>query len=566
MDSPESFIDFGNYGLSATELRSVAAMSSFWTRALGEAAAGGGEAAGEDAEFVAILVELPAALADLRWQRRWLRAWDRLTDQGLALGEIFRFVFGVARAAEAALLDGAGSPRQIHLDLCLAFRRGLVAACCGAIEAKEEIRNLRAGISGELTALHTLDTMARAHRRVAILSISLVNRDLRAHFSARDLQDLPTLIVDRLQTLLRPDDLVFAGREGEWLLLLPDVESRVQPSLAAAQIERAFVDPVVLGSGRPMMLALAIGAALLPDHGRQAEEAIQSARLARWSIQSSESRFAWFSAEQGDDWHRYTGLVRELRGVLERETLMLFLQPQIDLASGKCVGAELLLRWRRENGEWVPPPEIVAMVEQNGWRPMFTDWLIRAAMRIAAKLRDEGIDITLSINLTAPDLEDSELPELLVQRLETWNLPASCFVLELTESAMMVDRAHGVTMLERLAAAGFRLSLDDFGTGYSSLSYLVSLPIYELKVDQSFVAAMFDSTENMRVVSTIVALANDLGMVPLAEGIDEARHLDQLRKLGCQVGQGYLFSPPLPPAEFVAWFRARVVQSGAFPA
>ena len=228
---------------------------------------------GADEEFIEVLGKLPGALTDAHWQRRWIRVRERVTDSGLGLGGMFQIVFTAARSAEAAIIGDLETARPLHIDLCLIFRRGLVAACCGALEAQEEIRNARAGIAGEVTAMHTLQSMARENRRVAVLSVSLVNRDIRSHFTGSDLQQLPAMILGRLQKLLRPQDLVFAGREGEWLLLLPDVESKVQHGLAAAQIARAFVDPLRLSHGRPISLAVAIGAALCPDHGRNAPSA-----------------------------------------------------------------------------------------------------------------------------------------------------------------------------------------------------------------------------------------------------------------------------------------------------
>lgn len=555
MADSEGFINFADYGLSSADLRSVAAMSAFWREAAGDAARASG--LGEDGEAITVLQMLPGVLAEATWQRRWLRVWERLTDSDLGLGGIFQMLFSAAHVAETAMIGDPAKARPLHLELCLIFRRALVASCCGAIEAQEEIRNARTGIAGEVTALHTLQAMAAENRRVAVLSVSLVNRDIRSHFSASDLQQLPTLILSRLQALLRPQDLIFAGREGEWLLLLPDVEAKAQPSLAAAQIARAFVDPLRIGRGRPISLAVAIGAALCPDHGRDAATAIHSARLARWAITDKNDYFSWFRPEQSEDWQNYTQLVEELRQAIELEQLDLHLQPQVTLDSGECVGAELLLRWQRANGEWVPPPQIIEMIEQNGWRPLFTEWLIRAAVRISEKLHANRITVSLSINLTAGDLLDRDLPELLNLSLMAWDIPGSRFTIELTESAMMADREAGMAAVERLRTMGFQMSLDDFGTGYSSLSYLVNLPIQELKVDRSFVVAMFESEENMRIVRTIIDLARDLGMVALAEGIDEQRQLDQLRQLGCQLGQGYLFAKPMPLPAFIAWFKAR---------
>ncbi len=549
----DSLIAFADYGLSDAEVRSANAMAPYWRGAVADAM----RRAPPDDEFEELLGGLVGGLSDVAWQRRWIRLWDRLGDQGVALGELFRPVFAAIETSERALLAAVGTPRTIHLDLCAAFRRAVLAACCGAIETREAVRNLRSGVSGELTALHSLDAMAAGNRRVGVVSLSLLGRDSDSHVSARDLQQLPGLIFERLQRLLRPQDLIFAGREGEWLLLLPDVDSKVQPSLAVAAIQRDFAEPVRLDSGRPVALAVTVGAALLPDHGRDADGAIRAARLARWAAAAAGEGFGWFRSEQDEAWQRRAALADELQGALLQDALELHLQPQVDLATRICLGAELLLRWRRSDGEWVPPPLAVELIEQNGWRQAFTEWLLRSAMRIAVDLQVAGIPVTLSINLTAPDLRDPDLPDLLAQYLETWDVPGDRFILELTESAMMGDRAHCLAVIARLRQLGFRMSLDDFGTGYSSLSYLVSLPIHELKLDRSFVVAMFDSEDNMRIVRTILDLANDLGMVPLAEGIDDPRQAEQLRALGCRMGQGFLYAQPMPLAEFVAWYRQR---------
>ena len=293
----------------------------------------------------------------------------------------------------------------------------------------------------------------------------------------------------------------------------------------------------------------------MPDHGREASAVIHSARLARWSVSRDEGNFAWFRPEQGVEWHNYAAFTDELRLAIGSERMMLFLQPQVDLASRQCIGAELLLRWRREDGAWVEPPKIIDAVVQNGWRQEFTAWLVRAAMRLAADLADARIGIRLSVNLIAQDLLDPDLPDLLEQQLGAWDLSPEQFLLELTETSMMGDQEKSLEAINRLNAMGFKLSLDDFGTGYSSLSYLARLPIRELKVDRSFVIQMFNGNQNMRIVRTILDLANDLGMESLGEGIDDEQQAQKLVQLGCRNGQGYLFSKPLPLDDFVLWFR-----------
>jgi EAL domain-containing protein (putative c-di-GMP-specific phosphodiesterase class I) len=178
-------------------------------------------------------------------------------------------------------------------------------------------------------------------------------------------------------------------------------------------------------------------------------------------------------------------------------------------------------------------------------------------MRIASELEAAGLDIGLSVNLTVGDMGDEDLPELLGQCLETWKLPGQRFTFELTESALLLEREKGLAIMNRIRALGCRLALDDFGTGYSSLSYLVSLPMNEIKIDQSFIEAMLNSSDSLRVVRTIVDLARDLGMVPLAEGVENEDQRKQLLALGCSVAQGYLYGQAMPLAEFIDWYRTQ---------
>ncbi len=551
----DSLIDFEMHCLSPSEVRSAAAMAAYWRPAAFHALCE--VVLPDDKDFHDTLLDLPGSLGDMAWQRKWLRHWERLTDAGVAVGELFRLVFLATREAEQKMLGGTAPARQVHLDLCLVFRRAVVAACCGAIEAREELREARSGIPGEVSATHTLQKWAAEHRRAAVISVSLSNRDSRSYVAASDLQQLPLICADRFREIVRPVDLVFAGREGEWLVLIPDVDSRVQPSLAATRILQAFEEPIQMPSGHPLGLSVAIGAALMPDHGREASAVIHSARLARWSLTREEGNFAWFRPEQGIEWQDYAVFMDELRLALESERMTLFLQPQVDLATRQCIGAELLLRWRREDGAWVEPPRIIETVVQNGWRQVFTEWLVRAAMRVAADLTDARIGVRLSMNLIAQDLLDPDLPDLLEQQLGAWNLPPERFLLELTETSMMGDQEKSLAAINRLNGMGFKLSLDDFGTGYSSLSYLARLPIHELKVDRSFVIQMFNGDQNMRIVRTILDLAHDLGMESLAEGIDDERQAQMLLQLGCRNGQGYLFAKPLPLEDFVLWFRGQ---------
>lgn len=550
----DGYIDFAAFGLDEAGLRSLPAIAETWQAVLSGLAADLASDPGMQA-LLQLSERLPLEVADLVWQKAWLRQWHDLSGRGYSHTELFRRFLEAVTRCERRLCDDQARISRLTLNLLSYLRSAVVAAIACALELEEEARDDELGQPGELSALHFLRFLQQSGRQAAVLSLSVVNKDSFAYLSAGELQGLPAMLNHRMSSLLRHEDKVFSGREGEWLIVLPDVRAMSQPGLAAAQLQHALSTPLELFSGRRMMVRSTVGAALMPEHAADAEGAVHAARLARWQANAAGEGFGWFAPGLNTDWQHQYALAEELLAALEHDRLSLYLQPQVQLDGGYCFGAELLLRWQRSNGEHVPPPLIIQLVEENGWREDFLDWLLRAAMRMQTELREAGVDICLSINLTAADVLDEELPELLSQCLQTWQLPGSCFTLELTESALMNDRERGLAVMYGLRDLGCRLALDDFGTGYSSLSYLVGLPINEIKLDRSFVVAMFESIDSLRIVRTIIDLSRDLDMLPLAEGVEDDAQREQLLALGCAAAQGYLYSKPLPLTGFIDWYR-----------
>ena len=247
----------------------------------------------------------------------------------------------------------------------------------------------------------------------------------------------------------------------------------------------------------------------------------------------------------------------ELRAALRENDLMLYYQPQLSLQTGMVQGAEALLRWRNVRGEFVPPNIIVDVAERSGLMTELTRWILNTALRHSAEMRVQGIDITLSVNLAAQDLVSPEFVEITDQTLRTWGVPPEKLVLEITEGSMIseVDKVHAV--LTRLKEIGVEISVDDFGTGYSSLAYLKRLPLDELKIDQVFVKQMLKDRQDERIVRTIIDLAHNLQLRVVAEGVEDEATLLVLKKLHCDVAQGYCLSKPKPLEEFCAWWLER---------
>ncbi len=555
-DKDPTYLELAAFGLDQGALRSIGVLDSIWRAALQQVAA---ERPDDPAlqEFFKFSASLPVSLPDPLWQKNWLAAWRKLAGRGVPLSEVLTLLFAVVEACAVPVMGESQSVARVNVDLYSLLRRSVFCAVSAAIELDEEARLAEHGVPGELAALQHLRKMLESGRNLALLSISLVNRHSFAHLSASELQTLPALFAERLGNRLRAEDKVFSGREGEWLLVFPDVASMVQPSLAGARIKQSFAEPIRLISGRSISLDVAIGAAMSPEHGADPDTLLQAARLARWDLARSRQEFGWYHPDLHSNWQTRDDLSGELKLALHQESLQFHLQPQVEVSSGKCFGVEMLLRWQRANGEWVAPNLVVDLIEEHGWRQMFTDSLIRHALRTSAELNAAGIEVRLSFNLTPADMVDSDLPDAIAQRLQTWQIPGSRFTVEMTESAMMADQERCLSVMQRLSQLGINLALDDFGTGYSSLSYLVNLPFREIKIDRSFIIAMSRSPDSLRIVRTIIDLTRDLDMQPLAEGVEDGVQLELLRSLGCDHVQGYLFARPMPVDQFISWYRAR---------
>ena len=326
--------------------------------------------------------------------------------------------------------------------------------------------------------------------------------------------------------------------------------------LAMLRLDALFADSFTTFDGSFLTLRVACGGALYPDNGTEPRHLVQSSRIACLTADRTGSRFAAYdpAMEQTDNAQQqlHAELPRALSGA---PGLSLSLQPQIDLSSGRCVGCEALLRWHLPAGDHIPPNHTLAAVERLGLRATFTRWLLQQAMQIQNRLRAENIHVVLSVNLSANDLLDAELPDLIAQTLATWELTSDCLLLELTETLMIEDTEQVIGVLQNLRKQGFHLSIDDFGTGYASMSYLQRLPVQEVKIDQSFVRYAETSERDREIIASLAQLAHRLDMVVVAEGIETVEAAEIVAQLGCDRAQGYLYAAAMPLEEFILWWR-----------
>jgi EAL domain-containing protein (putative c-di-GMP-specific phosphodiesterase class I) len=221
-------------------------------------------------------------------------------------------------------------------------------------------------------------------------------------------------------------------------------------------------------------------------------------------------------------------------------------------------GVEALVRWRHPQQGLIPPDRFIPLAEQTGLIRPLTRWVLNSAVRQTRSWHDEGLMLSVAVNLSAHDLQDTELPLRVGELLKRWNVGAEWLKLELTESALMADPSRALQVLTELCELGVRIAIDDFGTGYSSLGYLKRLPAHEIKIDRSFVADMAAEERDQAIVRSTIDLGHNLGLAAVAEGVEDQETLEMLSRLGCDLAQGFYLSRPLPAANIAEWCKRRL--------
>jgi diguanylate cyclase (GGDEF)-like protein/PAS domain S-box-containing protein len=361
----------------------------------------------------------------------------------------------------------------------------------------------------------------------------------------------------RLRSALREQDTVSRTGGDEFVIVLPQTDIPGAAHLATKLMD-LLATPFTV-EAHELVVTPSLGIAMFPSDGDDFDALCQCADAAMYRAKrDGRHNFRFFTSEMQAQSARALLVENALRRALEREQFSLHYQPQINLDTGRVVGAEVLLRWEHPELGWVSPAEFIPVAESTGLILAIGEWVLRTA---AAGLRawlDEGLPpITLAINLSAVQFRQPDLPVLVAGVLSEFRLPAERLSLELTEGATLDDPAAAVAMMHELHSLGTPLAIDDFGTGYSSLSYLKKFRLSQLKIDQSFVRELPDKAEDRAIVTAIIRMAEGLGLSTLAEGVETPRQLNFLREQGCVEVQGYLFSRPLEREAFKTYFRER---------
>ncbi|HEV7915270.1 MAG TPA: EAL domain-containing protein [Albitalea sp.] len=355
------------------------------------------------------------------------------------------------------------------------------------------------------------------------------------------------------------------GRLGgdEFVALLPEVVDERDAERVAVRILDLMREPIFVG-GQECFVTASVGIAMFPRDGLSVADLMRNSDVAMYSVKAQGRNAAsLYRPQLAGKGREKLELESALHKAIERNELVLHYQPKIDVRAAKMVGAEALMRWRR-NGVLVPPGDFIPLAEETGLIIPLSEWAIREAARQARVWQDSfGFADSIAVNLPNRLFERTDLVEHIHQAVTMYGVPHHAIELEITETGLMKDLQNVIPTLHRLNEIGVEISIDDFGTGYSSLAYLTTLPISELKIDRSFVRDLGLTPQSSAVVTAIIALARSLGLRVIAEGVENLRQMEVLHRLGCGVMQGFLFSKPQMPEDIETWLQQTVLPKKA---
>jgi diguanylate cyclase (GGDEF)-like protein len=395
----------------------------------------------------------------------------------------------------------------------------------------------------------------RAERMVAVMLLDLdrfkIVNDNLGH-SMGDL--LLREVAGRLTECVRESDTVARLGGDEFTILLPEITNIEDAAMVARKILDKLAHPIPL-DGHEVFVNASIGITLYP-FDESVDVLLRNADTAMYHVKEQGGNgFQYYTTEMSTASLKRLSLESALRRALEQQEFVLHYQPQLDLESGRIIGAETLLRWRHPDWGLVAPGDFIPLAEETGLIVPIGEWVLATACRQLKNWQDTGFPpIQIAVNVSARQFNQENFIEIVSGILATTRLDPRCLKIELTESTLMQNGHATIAMLDKLHAMGVQLSIDDFGTGYSSLSYLKRFPIDQIKVDRSFVTNIMSDPNDAALASAIIAMSHSLGIQTIAEGVETEAQLKFLHERNCDQIQGYLISRPLPATEFSRLF------------
>jgi diguanylate cyclase (GGDEF)-like protein len=363
-------------------------------------------------------------------------------------------------------------------------------------------------------------------------------------------------ISTRLQSVVLGTDSV-ARIDGNIFSVLLSAVDNESAGLTLAKNIQAALDPAFKVERLSLVIHSNIGIVNFPEHGDDVDTLVQKAGVALFVAGQSHEGYTTYAPSYDDHSPRRLTLMSELRQALDKEQLHIYYQPKVAVQTGRVYGAEALVRWQHPKHGFISPDEFIPMAERTRVIKHLTAWVLKQSFKHCAEWRKLGLELIISVNLSAKDLHDPELPDVMAGVAAAANIKPGWMMLEITESSIMTDPERAMEVIQRLHEMGYKLSIDDFGTGYSSLAYLKRMPLTELKIDKSFVMDLLKSENDAVIVKATINLAHNLGLQVTAEGVESQEIMDRLSSYECDLAQGFLFSKPLPFDDFAAWLEAK---------
>jgi len=400
-----------------------------------------------------------------------------------------------------------------------------------------------------------INIMHRNEQPMALLLLDLDRfKDINDALGHQVGDELLQQVGQRLVDKLREADTVARLGGDEFAIVAPNTTLDDIKSFAEKIV--AEISQVYIIGNQNLYVGASIGVALYPEHGKDAGELVRHADIAMYHAKRNNLGFSIYEQERDEEHLDKLALVGDLHMELANtQNLQIFYQPLVNLLTREVTAVEILLRWQHPDMGFVAPEDIISMAEHTGLIGSLTLWIIETSMKQYIEADLGKANVKLSINLSAWNLQDPELPSVTSELLQRYAIPPNHLTFEITESAMMSDPVHARKILNQLNDMGIELSIDDFGTGFSSLGYLKMLPVNSLKIDKSFVIDMLTNDNDALIVQSTIDLAHNLGLTVIAEGVENEEVMMRLRTLRCDLAQGYHIARPQSRDVFMQWLN-----------
>jgi len=399
----------------------------------------------------------------------------------------------------------------------------------------------------------------RNHGELAVMFIDLdrfkLVNDTLGHLVGDDLLQQAAA---RLKACLRRCDTLARLGGDEFTIVLPELKGRQDVAALAVKFLECLEQPFHL-SGHEVHISASIGSAIYPGDGESIDELLRHADIAMYQVKAKgKNGHSFYDVSMADASHQKIALEHSLRKALEQGELEMYYQPQIDIKTGKIIGAEGLMRWNHPERGFLTAGEFLPFAEENGLMIPISDWMLGALCRDLLQWNTVGGEaVRLSLNLSPQYLDRGDFFEKMKSALTQYQISSSQIEVEITENICIRNPQYAIEQLEKLCQLGVSVAIDDFGTGYSSLSYLHRFPIHTIKIDQSFVKEIQDDNGHFPVVLAIISIARGLGMNLVAEGVETETQARYLEQSGCRTMQGYLYYRPVSQQRMLELLRAQ---------